>query len=340
MDPRTSALLAWYEANRRDLPWRRTADPYCIWVSEIMLQQTRVEAVIPYYQRFLARFPTALALADALEEDVLKLWQGLGYYSRARNLHRGAQYIRDALGGSLPGTFQAWLQVPGVGRYTAGAVASIACGEAVPAVDGNVMRVAARLFARGEDIVQPRTRLLVEELVRPLIPPGQTAAFTQALMELGACVCVPNPRCLACPLLGQCRARAQGLEHELPVKTKKASQRNVSRTVLIARRGEEVLLRQRPRRGLLAGLWEFPGWEEGEEPLPLAWGWSAPLLPILEATHTFTHLRWQMTGMLCKLDAAAPPPENCRWVPVAALTDYAIPTAMRPFVEYVNQNSR
>ncbi len=269
MDPRTSALLAWYEANRRDLPWRRTVDPYCIWVSEIMLQQTRVEAVIPYYQRFLARFPTALALADAPEEDVLKLWQGLGYYSRARNLHRGAQYIRDALGGSLPGTFQAWLQVPGVGRYTAGAVASIACGEAVPAVDGNVMRVAARLFARGEDIAQPRTRLLVEELVRPLIPPGQTAAFTQALMELGACVCVPNPRCLACPLLGQCRARAQGLEHELPVKTKKLPSGTSAAPCSSPAEGRRCCFASAPAGACSPGFGSSRDGRRGRSPCPL-----------------------------------------------------------------------
>ncbi len=249
-------LLRWYEACRRDLPWRRTRDPYAIWVSEVMLQQTRVDTVVPYYERFLARFPTAEALAEAPEDDVLALWSGLGYYRRARLLHAGAREVARL--GDVPRDREALLSVPGIGRYTAGAVASIAFGEPVGLVDGNVARVLARLFVIEEDMRKAgmrRAQQLADEIVaRP--DPG---AWNQALMELGATVCTPlKPACDRCPVATSCGAHALGRAAELPVlgAKKKPEARRVQS--LVATRGDAVLLLRRKRDRLFGGLWEPP----------------------------------------------------------------------------------
>lgn len=256
-------LLEWYRANKRDLPWRQNRDPYRIWVSEIMLQQTRVDTVIPYYERFMSKFPNVRALAEAPEPEVLKCWEGLGYYSRARNLQAGAREVAAQYGGEVPDDKSAVAGLRGVGPYTSGAIMSIAFNRPEPAVDGNVMRVLSRYFCLEEDIAKPATRIGIEKLAASLIPEGAAGDFNQALMELGALVCTPkSPSCLPCPVMAHCEARIAGRETGLPVKTKAKKPRPELRTAAIvvgsgANEGK-VLVRQRPATGLLAQMWELP----------------------------------------------------------------------------------
>lgn len=265
-------LLAWYRANKRVLPWRMNRDPYRIWVSEVMLQQTRVDTVIPYYERFMAKFPTIGALAEAPEEEVLKLWEGLGYYSRARNLQAGAREVAERHGGIVPDDKDLVAALRGVGPYTTGAIMSIAFNRPEPAVDGNVMRVLSRYFCLEDDIAKPSTRMGIEKLAASLIPEGAAGDFNQALMELGALVCTPkSPGCLTCPVMAHCEGRAEGKEHILPIKTKAKPPRPETRlAALIVGTGEhagKLLVRQRPESGLLARMWELPHvLAEGAEP--------------------------------------------------------------------------
>ncbi|MFD0961458.1 A/G-specific adenine glycosylase [Paenibacillus chungangensis] len=259
----STELLAWYRLQKRDLPWRQNRDPYRIWVSEIMLQQTRVDTVIPYYLRFMEKFPTVRALAEAPEEEVLKCWEGLGYYSRARNLQAGARTVADLYDGIIPDDTASVSGLKGVGPYTTGAIMSIAFNRPEPAVDGNVMRVLSRYFCLEEDIARPATRVSIEKLAASLIPEGEAGDFNQALMELGALVCTPkSPGCLTCPVMEHCAARIAGRELELPVKTKAKPPRvELRASVIVTGRGEQegkVLVRQRPDSGLLAGMWELP----------------------------------------------------------------------------------
>ncbi len=254
------ALLAWFRSNARDLPWRRTRDPYRVWLSEIMLQQTRVEAVLPYYERFTAAFPHVQALAAADLDRVLRLWQGLGYYSRARNLHKAAQRVTAEHGGRFPATAEALQRLPGVGRYTAGAIASIAFGERVPVVDGNVKRVLARLFAIAERIDEARTVERMWDLAGRLVPPGSPGDFNQAMMELGATICTPrNPRCDACPVGRWCEAVRLGRQNELPTRRRKKPIPHHEIVAAVIRRNGRLLLGKRRPEGLLGGLWELPG---------------------------------------------------------------------------------
>ena len=302
--PDMTPLLSWYEKNKRDLPWRHTRDPYRIWVSEIMLQQTRVEAVIPYYERFLARLPNVAALANCPEEELMKLWEGLGYYSRVRNMQKAAKCIMQDHGGKFPHTYEEIRALCGIGDYTAGAISSFAFDIPAPAVDGNVMRVVARLCAYGEDVLSPAARRTVTEAVRAAQPKNRAADFNQAMIELGAIVCLPNgvPKCGECPLRDACLARAEGCESALPVRKKAAPRKMIPKTVLILREGERVALRRRSDTGLLAGLFEplsieghlsekdVRAWlgECGIEPLYLT--------PLENAKHIFTHLEWHMVG--------------------------------------------
>ena len=296
-------LLAWYRKNARDLPWRRTRDPYRIWVSEIMLQQTRVAAVLGYYARFLEAFPTVEALAAAPEEHLMKLWEGLGYYSRARNLQRAARLVADR--GSFPDTYQGLLTLPGVGDYTAAAIASAAFARREAAVDGNVLRVVTRLTDCHDDIALPQTKKAVRSQVRAIFPEAEpdVRIFNQALMELGATVCVPNgpPKCLLCPVRELCLGRARGTAEALPVKAPKRQRRVEEKTVFLLLREGRAALRKRPETGLLASLWEFPNVEGTlDEPAAAqavrAWGlepkgWKNRLT----AKHIFTHVEWHMT---------------------------------------------
>jgi A/G-specific adenine glycosylase len=255
-------LLAWYAATRRDLPWRRTRDPYAIWLSEVMLQQTRVETVIPYYERFMARFPTVHALADAPVGDVLSMWSGLGYYRRARMLHAAAQQVASELGGAFPASAEGLVQIKGIGRYTAGAVASIAFDAPAALVDGNVARVFARIFAIEDDVRATAGLARVWALADALVPARDPGAWNQALMELGATVCVPRePRCLVGPVHAQCEGRARGLERDLPRLKPKAKPLLQRRFAVVASRGDAVLLGRRRADLRFGGMWEPPSFD-------------------------------------------------------------------------------
>jgi A/G-specific adenine glycosylase len=261
-----ASLLAWYDRTRRDLPWRETRDPYAIWVSEIMLQQTRVDTVVPYYQRFLRAFPTVHALAEAPIDDVLTMWSGLGYYRRARMLHEAARRVAEARGGVFPGTAEELRTLQGVGAYTAGAIASIAFGERAALVDGNVARVLARLFAIEDDVRGGRGLAKVWQIAGELVPAEHPGEWNQALMELGATVCVPrDPRCLLCPVSERCAARARGLEAELPRLKPKTKPVRAMRVALVGESGEEVLLARRKPEGTFGGMWEPPSFSTEEE---------------------------------------------------------------------------
>ncbi|MEX2461144.1 MAG: A/G-specific adenine glycosylase [Paenibacillaceae bacterium] len=256
-------LLHWYERSKRDLPWRRSKNPYYIWVSEIMLQQTRVDTVIPYFQRFIEKFPTVAALASAPESEVLKAWEGLGYYSRARNLQSAVREVHEQYNGVVPSDKSEISGLKGVGPYTAGAILSIAYNQPEPAVDGNVMRVLSRYFALEDDIAKASTRVKIEHLAQELIPAGEAGAFNQALMELGATICTPRaPHCLTCPVQVHCAGRLAGIAESLPVKTKakppRLERRAVALVVGSGAHAGQLLIRQRPQDGLLARMWELP----------------------------------------------------------------------------------
>ena len=333
-------LLAWYRANARDLPWRRTEDPYRIWVSEIMLQQTRVAAVLGYYARFLEAFPTVEALAAASEERLMKLWEGLGYYSRARNLQKTARIVAES-GGRFPDTYEGLLALPGIGDYTASAIASAAFGKREAAVDGNVLRVVMRLTDCHDDIADPKVKKAVRAQVQAVMP--ETAedirVFNQATMELGATVCAPNgpPRCLECPARDFCLGRLRGTAEDLPVKGAKKPRRVEERTVFLLLRQGQVALRKRPKTGLLAGLWEFPNAEgtldeAAASAVVESWGltpkqWESRLT----AKHIFTHVEWHMTGYT--LEVVGEGPADFVWASVGELGDRAVPSAFARYYE-------
>ncbi len=253
-------LLKWYDGNRRILPWREEPTPYRVWVSEIMLQQTRVEAVKPYYERFMRALPEVAALSEAPEETLLKLWEGLGYYNRVRNLQKAARVVMERHGGKMPADYDALLALPGIGNYTAGAIASIAFGIPKPAVDGNVLRVLARVRADGRCISEEKVRRAVEAELEKAMPKDRPGDFNQAMMEIGACVCVPNgqPHCEQCPLAVICKAREEGTVLSYPRKEAKKARTAEEKTVLVIRDEGRVALRKRPAKGLLAGMYEFP----------------------------------------------------------------------------------
>ncbi|MGI5885672.1 MAG: A/G-specific adenine glycosylase [Candidatus Spyradocola sp.] len=324
----TAGLLPWYEREKRDLPWRRNRDPYRIWISETMLQQTRVEAVRPRYEAFLAALPDVRALAEVPQERLLKLWEGLGYYARARNLQRAAQEI--VARGGFPRTAAELRTLPGFGPYTAGAVASIAFGERVPAVDGNVLRVYARLDAVTQSVRRPSVRRDCEAAVLAAMPAdADPGAFNQALMELGALVCVPrSPKCGACPLAAGCRGRAEGLEAELPVREPPGARAVEAFDVYLIVADGRALVRRRPGRGLLAGLWEFPHGEK-IEPLAVAER-EGP-----RVRHVFTHRIWEMRGVYARLlpgaEAALSEREGWAWVDAPSLSALPMASAMEPY---------
>ena len=259
MNRLSSRLLEWYQANKRTLPWRGHPSAYAVWVSEIMLQQTRVEAVIPYFEKWMRLFPTVQELADASEQDVLNAWEGLGYYSRARNLHKAAKIVADQFHGEMPRDLEQLRGLPGIGRYTLGAIASIAFGMDVSALDGNIKRVYARIFDVQEPVDTPAGEKILWELADKNLPEGHAGDYNQALMDLGATICVPkNPRCLICPVMKLCKARQNGTQNQRPVKTpRKEVPHHVNAAAVIIQR-RKVLLAQRPSEGLLGGMWEFP----------------------------------------------------------------------------------
>ena len=316
-------LMAWYRIHKRDLPWRHARTPYSALVAELMLQQTRVEAVKERYTAFLAAFPTAEALAAADAEEVLKLWEGLGYYSRARNLQTAAAVIAER---GFPKDYAGVRALPGVGDYTAGAVCSIALGLPVPAVDGNVLRILSRLYADlslADGGMRERYRALLQEVYPP-----ETADFCEALMELGAIVCLPNgaPLCDGCPWSGLCRAHLAGEEARYPVRAEKRARRIVDATVCVLRCGGKYALEKRPAKGLLAGLWQFPFFE-GDVPD------FGPVLKEKRAKHIFTHVEWRMTGRLIGTEREIAP---YTWVGAEELREkYAVPSAFKAFMDWV-----
>ena len=331
-------LLAWHRANRRPLPWRKDKNPYRIWLSEIMLQQTRIEAVIPYYHRFLSELPTVEALASVSDEKLMKLWEGLGYYSRARNLKKAAISVITEYGGALPRDFGSLRDLAGIGDYTAGAIASIAYGLPEPAVDGNVLRVIMRLTGREDDIALAATKKKVTEELRAVYPSGEEAGLlTEGLMELGEQICLPNgvPKCEDCPWKDFCVANRDGRQQELPQKSPKKSRRSEDYTVLLLIHNGRLALRKRPEEGLLRGMWELPSLAGHQS--------CAEIRSFLEekglaprsvvarekATHIFTHVEWHMIGMIAECDI---PSEDYFWFDKEALEqDVALPTAFRVY---------
>ena len=329
----TEPLLVWFRQNARDLPWRRTEDPYRIWVSEIMLQQTRVAAVLGYYARFLEAFPSVEALAAAPEDRLMKLWEGLGYYSRARNLQRAAKAVVEM--GGFPDTYDGLLALPGIGDYNASAIASAAFGRREAAVDGNVLRVVTRLTDCHDDILDPKTKKAIREQVQSVMPetPADIRIFNQATMELGATVCVPNgpPKCELCPVRDLCLGRIRDTAEMLPVKKPKKARRVEEKTGFLLLREDKVALCRRPDTGLLAGLWEFPNVEGtlDEEKAPAqvaAWGLEPKAWKNrLTAKHIFTHVEWHMTGYT--LSVSGDGPAEWEWVDADGLEAHAVPSA-------------
>lgn len=299
-------LLQWYEYNRRILPWREEPSPYRVWVSEIMLQQTRVEAVKGYYDRFLTRLPKIADLAEVSEEELLKLWEGLGYYNRVRNMQKAARIILEQYHGEMPGDYEKIRALPGIGDYTAGAISSIAFGLLYPAVDGNVLRVMSRITGDESDISKDTTKKYWREALTEVMP-KQSGEFNQALMELGATVCLPNgkPLCENCPVMHLCQAFQTGREMELPVKAAKKERRIEKRTVYVIFCGEETLLHKRAEKGLLAGLWEYPNVLNSEAKLPeeltKAFGETLLVREKKKAKHIFSHVEWHMEGIYLEI---------------------------------------
>ncbi len=328
-------LLPWYQEHRRNLPWRQDRDPYHVWVSEIMLQQTRVETVKGYYARFLTRLPTVSDLAEVPEPELLKLWEGLGYYTRARNLKKAAAVIMTEFHGEFPRDYAAIRSLPGIGDYTAGAICSICFDEKTPAVDGNVLRVVSRICDDHRCTDDPKVKRSITASLAEIYP-EEAGAFTQSLMELGAMVCLPNgaPLCDQCPMMDLCLARMRNTISELPVRKPKKPRRQEDMTVFLLSCGDKIALERRPDSGLLAGLYQFPhlpGHLSSQEIIQAAEGWGLQpqfLEKIVSRTHIFTHIQWNMLG--ARLHCAVEAPQFL-WVDKAA-QNHALPTAFRQFL--------
>ncbi len=344
-------LLDWYAKNARQLPWRGHPDPYAVWVSEIMLQQTRVETVIPYFERWMARFPTLRSLAEAQEQDVLQLWEGLGYYSRARNLHKAAQRVMQEYAGQLPPGRQALERLPGIGRYTAGAIASMAFGRDEAALDGNIRRVLARVFDVQVPARSAEGERILWELALQHLPPGRAGDYNQAMMDLAAAICTPrSPQCLLCPLYALCEAAQLGQQEERPVLEPRPEVPHYLVTAAVIHRNGQVLIARRPSEGLLGGLWEFPGGkvEPGEE-LPdclrreiceelgaeVAVGEKVGVF-----RHAYTHFKVTLHAFHCQLNVGEPQPiqaSDLRWVSLNQLADFPMGKIDRLIANALNQ---
>ncbi len=328
-------LLGWYRENARSLPWRSDPTAYHVWVSEIMLQQTRVAAVLDYYTRFLEALPTVQDLAECPGDVLMKLWQGLGYYSRARNLQRAARQVMERHGGVFPSSYEDIRALAGVGDYTAGAIASIAFGQAVPAVDGNVLRVVSRLTADNRDVTRPETKRAVTATLKEVIPLDAPGEFNQALMDLGATVCLPNgtPLCGKCPAQSFCAAHRAGRETGFPVKAPKKGRRVEERTVWLIFRDKKVALRKRGEKGLLAGLWEYPN-----EISPALCPVAGEEVFAAAGKHIFTHIEWHMRAYTVAAQDDALP-RGWVWADRAELREkYSVPSAFQSFRHIVEEN--
>lgn len=343
-------LLDWYNQNKRCLPWRADREPYHIWVSEIMLQQTRVEAVIPYYERFMKRLPSILSLADCEDEELFKLWEGLGYYSRARNLKKAAQEICTKHQGIFPSKFEEILTLPGIGAYTAGAISSIAFGEPRAAVDGNVLRVITRLTQDDREITDAKFRAEITQALERIYPQTGRGDFTQSLMELGAVVCVPNgkPKCEICPLASLCGAYQNKTQAQYPVKKKKAPRKIEQKTILIIKYQDKIAIGKRKSKGVLSGMWELPNLD-GELTKPQVLQWlSEQQFDIKEIQkmkdtgkalkHIFTHIEWHMTCWIVICESVAN--ENgFTWVTTGQLeNEIALPTAFKKVYQKMQES--
>lgn len=340
----TAPLLDWYRSHARILPWREHITPYRVWISEIMLQQTRVEAVKPYFERFISALPTIRDLAACSEDQLLKLWEGLGYYNRARNLQTAAREIMGKYGGDLPADYDKLLSLKGIGHYTAGAIGSIAFGIPMPAVDGNVLRVIMRVCADDSDIAKQSVKKDVEQMLQQIIPPDCAADFNQALMELGAVVCLPNgaPECTKCPWESFCETRKSDIWDKIPYKTRAKQRRIEKYTILIISDGEKIVLRKRPSRGLLAGMYEFPNLEghlNQEESLKCIRQMDLQPLHIrklTDAKHIFSHVEWHMIGYMIRVDSLTIDKSGMLFVTIRdARENYPIPSAFAAYRQYL-----
>ncbi|MBQ9142629.1 MAG: DNA/RNA nuclease SfsA [Lachnospiraceae bacterium] len=341
-------LLKWYDKEKRSLPWREEPTPYHVWVSEIMLQQTRVEAVKPYYKRFMEALPDIQSLAEAEEEKLLKLWEGLGYYNRVRNMQLAARQVMEKYVGQMPDRYELLLELKGIGSYTAGAIASIAFGQPVPAVDGNVLRVMSRYSMDDGLITDAKVKLRVEQELLEIMPKDRPGDFNQAMMELGAMVCLPNgePKCLECPLQEMCKAHKNHCEQEYPKKAEKKARTIEKKTILIIQDAGKAVLQKRPKKGLLAGMYEFPSMEghyaaedvlhylreKGLHPLHIR--------ALEDSKHIFTHKEWHMKGFAIRVDELASKTDVAKeWLfvePIQTREQYPIPSAFAAYVPYLN----
>ena len=334
-------LLDWYDLNARILEWRSNPKPYYVWISEIMLQQTRVEAVKGYFDRFINALPDIQALSSVEDDRLMKLWEGLGYYNRARNLKKAARIVVEQYGGELPSDYEALLQLPGIGSYTAGAIGSIAFGLPVPAVDGNVLRVMKRIAGSFDDITKDKVKKELEADLLAIMPKDRPGDYNQSLMELGATVCIPNgkPLCDICPVMHLCKAFHQDLTDELPVKPKKKARTIQHKTVFVLECNGEYAIRKRDNEGLLAGLWELPNVDETIiydklEDIVVQWETNVKYMERLsEAKHIFSHREWHMVGYYIQLDSKQGIPfDHLTWASKEAIADtFSLPTAFEAY---------
>ncbi len=337
-------LLPWYKQNARELPWRQDTEPYHVWISEIMLQQTRVEAVWAYYLRFLEQLPGIRDLAEVSESQLFKLWEGLGYYNRARNLQKAARMIETQYGGHFPNQYENIRALPGIGPYTAGAIASICFNQPYAAVDGNVLRIITRMTENDAPIDRMQTKTEIAAQLEKVYPKNNCGQFTQALMELGATICTPkSPKCTECPANGFCRAYANGTVPQYPVKQPKKDKRLENRTVFLLQCGEQYAITKRTESGLLSGLWQLPnvlGEMDVNHALNTADTFGVQPVELykqMHRVHIFTHIKWQMT---CYHILCANKTSDFVWATAQELqTDYALPTAFRMFFEFLNETN-
>ncbi|MBN7771783.1 A/G-specific adenine glycosylase [Clostridium aminobutyricum] len=336
-----SDLLVWYDKKARVLPWRSEPTPYRVWISEMMLQQTRVDTVIPYFMRFLTELPTIQDLAEVEEDKLLKLWQGLGYYNRALNLKKAAQIIVSKFAAQLPSEKEELVSLPGIGPYSAGAIASIAFGKAVPAVDGNVLRILSRLLASKEDITNTKIKKELEEIVTLLVPAERPGDFNQALMDLGATICLPNgePQCTECPVQTHCKAYKEELTSDIPVKSVKKARAIDKKTVFVIIAEGKFALRKRDEGGLLPNLWEFPNVDgyltqkQSEQLLQEMGITLKQIQPIKMSKHIFSHREWHMKGYFVEGEVLSS--SNFTWATEEEIRhQYSIPTAFKAFMKY------
>ncbi len=339
------SLLKWYSANARDLPWRKTKDPYSIWVSEIMLQQTQVDTVIPYYEKWLKRFPTLESLAKAPLSEVMKRWAGLGYYRRARMLHEAAKKLK--VPGTLrpsryqvPSSVEELIKLPGIGRYTAGAISSIAFDQKSPIVDGNVIRILTRIFAISSDVSKPETLKKIWALAEEVLPDKKTGDFNQAMMELGATVCFPeNPNCGACPVQSICKAHALKKETSFPVNRNKTKLEKIKTAALILRENGKILIQRQDKKERWGGLWMFPHWKDKKSMLTEVENWKLELKPKMKIKHGFTKYIVTLEVFESrKFLVDQPIKKNHRWIKIDALSKFAMPSPHQKIAAEILKN--